>query len=257
MGNQSKNGAERVILSWSGGKDSALALEALRGDGYDVVSLLCTVAGQFQRVSHHGVRVELLEAQAEAVGVPLHRVDLPAEHNQPCTNDQYEAAMEAALGPYLEKGIRTVAFGDLMLQDIRAYREDRLGRIGMAGLFPLWGLPTGSLARRFVADGYRAYLSCVTREGLGEAFAGAALDEAFLDRLPAGCDPCGENGEYHSFVWDGPIFSHPVPVRVGQKVNRDVRCFADLLLDKKPSANHPSPAGRRLDGWPEGRLNKG
>jgi len=259
MNRSSANPPERVVLSWSGGKDSALALQALRNGNYQVVSLLCTVAGEYGRVSHHGVRVELLEAQARAVGVPLHRVDLPSDPHRPCTNEHYEKAMSEALEPYLDAGIRTVAFGDLFLEDIREYREDRLARVGMKGLFPIWGEDTSKLVRRFIDDGFKARLSCVTMETLGERFAGRELDAALLADLPKGVDPCGEKGDYHSFVYDGPIFEHPLGIRVGEKVKRDVRCFADLILDPVPS---PSPSRgktaqpvRPLDTWAEGRLN--
>ncbi|MFW5925252.1 MAG: ATP-binding protein [Myxococcota bacterium] len=215
-----------VVLSWSGGKDSAMALHVLRGDPrYEVVSLLTTVAGEYQRISHHGVRLELLEEQAEAVGVPLHVLELPP---QP-TNAVYEQAMEEAMRHFLSRGVRTVAFGDLFLEDLRRYRESNLARVDMHGLFPLWGRDTTAMIHEFVDLGFRAHLVCVDGQKLTRGFAGRPLDGSLLADLPEDVDPCGENGEYHSFVHDGPVFTHPVPVRVGEIVSRDVRHFADLV----------------------------
>lgn len=232
---------EKIVLSWSGGKDSALALHALRQEGrYEVVALLSTVSQEFDRISHHGVRGELLARQAEAVGLPLHRVDLPTGHAGPCTNSQYDEVMREAMSSYPAAGVRRVAFGDLFLEDIRQYRESRLAELDMQGVFPLWGTPTDELARRFVALGFKAYLSCVEDAKLGERFAGRLLDAQLLADLPEAVDPCGERGEYHSFVYDGPIFQKPVPVRLGEIVRRDVRWFADLLPADQPSAAEPA-----------------
>jgi uncharacterized protein (TIGR00290 family) len=217
---------EPVVLSWSGGKDSAMALHALRQDpSVHVVALLTTVASEFERVSHHGVRAEVMTRQAEAVGVPLHRIDLPREP----TNAVYEAAMEQAMHHFLEQGVRRVAFGDIFLEDLRRYREDNLARVDMQALFPLWGQDTGVLMERFIRLGFEATLVCVDGAKLDRSFAGRCLDASLLADLPPGVDPCGENGEYHSFVHGGPIFQAPLRVRVGEVVARDTRYFADLL----------------------------
>ncbi len=221
-------GKEKLVFSWSGGKDSALALHELRqSDRYEVVALLTTVAEQYRRVSHHGVREELLEMQAAAIGVPLDKLYLPA--SSPCTNAQFEELMARALARYRAAGVLLVAHGDLFLQDLRDYRERNLARTGMQGLFPLWRRDTTELFNTFIQLGFKAYLSCVDGQKLSEAFAGRAIDAGLLGDLPAGVDPCGEYGEYHSFVYDGPIFQRPVPVRVGEVVLRDTRYYADLL----------------------------
>lgn len=232
------NGIEDVVLSWSGGKDSALALHELQKSGrYRVVSLLTTLALEYDRVSHHGVRGELLDRQAEALSIPLNKLYISVASSQLCResdNDvmlDYERRMDQVLARYQAAGITTVAFGDIFLADLRSYREKKLAGRGMKGLFPLWQRHTNELVRTFIATGFKAYLSCVDGELLGETFAGRSLDSRFLEDLPEGVDPCGENGEYHSFVHDGPIFRAPVPVRVGEIVQRDRRFFADLLPD--------------------------
>jgi uncharacterized protein (TIGR00290 family) len=218
---------EQVILSWSGGKDSAMALYELRRSGdYEVVALLTTVAREFERVSHHGVRVELLEEQAAAVGVALHKLYLPLDR---CTNAEYEALMERTMLDFCGSGIRTVAFGDIFLADLRAYRERNLAKVGMRGLFPLWHRDTAELMRTFISLGFRAHLACVDGTKLRREFAGRAIDAPLLCNLPPEVDPCGENGEFHSFVYDGPIFRRPVCVTVGEVVSRDSRYFADLM----------------------------
>lgn len=252
-----KSTDKRVVLSWSGGKDSALALQALRANGYEVISLLTTVASDYDRISHHGVRASLLEEQARAADIPLHRVDLPTNKDHACTNEQYEKVMREALERYLDIGVRTVAFGDIYLKDLRAYRESRLAQVGMMGLFPLWGQSTEALVRRFIDGGFKAYLSCVSLESLDRSFAGRSLDAAFVEDLPDGLDVCGEKGEYHSFVYDGPVFKQPLRIRVGERVVRDVRCFADLLFDQEAaqtSAQADNAARRPLDDWAEARL---
>jgi len=218
---------ERVILSWSGGKDSAMALYELRRSGdYEVIALLTTVAREFERVSHHGVRVELLEEQAAAVGVALHKLYLPPDR---CTNEEYEALMERTMLDFWARGVRTVAFGDIFLADLRAYRERNLAKVGMRGLFPIWHRDTAELMRTFIGLGFRARLACVDGTKLGREFAGRTIDAALLSDLPSEVDPCGENGEFHSFVYDGPIFRRPVRVTVGETVSRDSRYFADLV----------------------------
>lgn len=228
---------EPVVMSWSGGKDSAMALlELLRGDSYQVVSLLTSVSEEYRRISHHGVRESLLDEQAKAIGIPLRKVYLPSETNGGCTNEVYEAIMAEVMSNYRGEGISTVCFGDLFLEDLRVWREANLARVGMRGIFPIWKRNTARFAREFIALGCKAFLSCVEMR-LGAAFAGREYDEALLCDLPSGIDPCGENGEFHSFVYDGPIFQRPVPVRVGKTVVRDGRYYADLLSEKdKPAA---------------------
>lgn len=218
-----------VVMSWSGGKDGAVALqELLRDDQFEVVALMTSMSEEYRRVSHHGVRETLVDQQAAAVGLPLKKVYLPSENNRPCTNAVYKQMMGAALAGFRAQGIRTVAFGDLFLEDLRAWREASLAEAGMSGLFPVWGRDTTQFANDFIRSGFRAYLSCV--EGtLGPQFVGRELDEDLLRDLPAGIDPCGERGEFHSFVYDGPIFAHPVPVTVGEIATRDGRHYADLL----------------------------
>ena len=223
---------EKVILSWSGGKDSAMALYALLKSGrYEVVSLLTTVSEQYKRISHHGVRVELLEQQAAALGIYLHKLYLPGAN---CSFEDYEAIMKKAMLEYKNKGILTVAFGDVFLQDLREYRERNLAKVGMKAIFPNWHRDTSELFQEFVGLGFKAYLTCVDNEKLGKDFAGRTIDTDLIHDLPDGVDPCGENGEFHTYVYDGPIFQRPVEVTVGQVVLRDVRYFADLIpLDRR------------------------
>ncbi|MDF1501834.1 adenine nucleotide alpha hydrolase [Roseisolibacter sp. H3M3-2] len=216
----------RALLSWSGGKDSALALHRLRETGaLAVEGLLTTITAEYDRISMHGVRRALLEAQAEAVGLPLRTVAIPPG----CTNDEYEARTGAALAAWAMEGGQAVAFGDLFLADVRGYRERLVSAHPLTPAFPLWGEDTTALARRFVALGFRAVLVCVDPKQLDPRFAGRAYDDALLDELPAGVDPCGENGEFHTFVWDGPVFGRAVPVRAGEVVERGGFVFADLL----------------------------
>ena len=221
----------RALLSWSSGKDAAWALHVLRQQGdVEVVGLLTTVNRAFERVAMHAVREQLLEAQAQAAGLPLWKVDIPF----PCPNEAYEAAMGAACAKAASEGIEAIAFGDLFLEDIRAYRVEKLAGSGLRPLFPLWGRDTAALAREMIAGGLKAALTCVDPGRLDPAFAGRAFDAALLADLPPAVDPCGERGEFHSFAWDGPMFSHPVPIRRGEVVERDGFVFADLL----PEAAH-------------------
>lgn len=214
------------MQSWSGGKDSCLALaELLTGGAGPVVGLLTTITEEFDRVSMHGVRSAALRRQAAALGLPLHTVTIPPN----ASNREYEARMAKAVDRLLADGVTAIAFGDLFLADIRAYREKQLAGTGITPLFPLWLRDTRALARRFVAEGYRAILTCVDTRVLDAAFAGRAFDEALLADLPAAVDPCGENGEFHTFVFDGPIFREPVPVTRGEAVQRDAWCFCDLI----------------------------
>jgi uncharacterized protein (TIGR00290 family) len=215
-----------VVLSWSGGKDSALALWAMREEqGVEPVALLTTFTEDYGRVSMHAVRRELLEAQAAAVGVPLIEVRIPAV----CSNEVYEERMAAALAaPPLDE-VDEFAFADLFLADIRAYREERLAAIGRRATFPVWGRDTTALAARFIDASFEATLVCVDPRRLDRSFAGRAFDADLLRDLPAGVDPCGENGEFHTFVTAGPIFSAPLAVEHGETVERDGFVFHDLL----------------------------
>jgi uncharacterized protein (TIGR00290 family) len=219
---------EPLILSWSGGKDSTLALAALRASGdWDPIVLLTSVTSGYERVSIHGVRRELLVAQAEALGAPLHEFRLePAG-----SNEAYDAALAGALRGAAEgTGARHVAYGDLFLADVRRYREERLVALGLTPVFPLWSEDTTRLARAFVASRYAAWLVCVDTTQLAADYAGRAFDAGLLADLPEGVDPCGENGEFHTFVWDGPAFAFPVRCQPGEVVLRDGRfAYAELV----------------------------
>ncbi len=218
-----------VIFAWSGGKDSALALAEVLSSGRDqVVGLLTTVTAGHDRISMHGVRRTLLHRQAEALGLPLREVLISPQSS----NEEYEAKMGAALADLTAAApaVDGVVFGDLFLEDIRAYRERMLARIGMRGLFPLWHRDTACLAGEFVRRGYKAILACVDSRALAAEFAGREFDAALLADLPRGVDPCGENGEFHTFVYGGPIFAHPLAVRRGQIVVREGRfVYCDLV----------------------------
>jgi uncharacterized protein (TIGR00290 family) len=216
----------RALLSWSGGKDSALALHRVLAERtHRVDGLLTTVTDEYERISMHGVRVALLEAQARSLGLPLRVARIP----RACTNDVYETVSRGALAAYAGEGGESVIFGDLFLEDVRAYREALLAPLPLAPSFPLWGEDTRELARRFVALGFRAVLACVDPTQIDPSFAGREYDEALLDELPASADPCGERGEFHTFVYDGPIFRAPVPIARGEVVTRDGFVFCDLL----------------------------
>ena len=215
-----------VILSWSGGKDSMMALEALRRDErYSVEGLLTTLTEGYDRISMHGVRRTLLQQQARALGLPLHEVFIP----QQCTNADYRERMRAVLQQFKDRNITTIAHGDLFLEDIRAYREENLAKLGLTGLFPLWLVPTGELARTVIDSGYRAVTVCIDGEALDKQYVGREYNDEFIASLPAGTDICGENGEFHTFVYDGPLFSAPVPFTIGETVLRDNRFwYCDL-----------------------------
>lgn len=224
---------EPLIFCWSGGKDSALALHALRqADDFEVVGLLTTVTAGYDRVSMHGVRRELLHAQAAALGLPLQEVSITPGAG----NAEYERAMGAALERCREDGVRHVGFGDIFLEDLREYRERNLARVGMQAVFPVWRRDTAELVASFHALGFRAVTAVVDPRVLPESFVGREIDARFVLDLPAGVDPCGENGEYHSFVYDGPIFARPVPVERGEIVLRDGFVFCDLLPGPIPAA---------------------
>ena len=222
----STNHAVPVVVSWSGGKDSALALHALLMDpGIEVRGLLTTITDDYDRVSMHGVRAQLVAAQAEALGLPLHTARIPPR----CSNERYEAVTASALARLSDDGIRAVAFGDLFLTDVRAYRQRLVDTVGLAALFPLWGRPTDRLARDFVAAGFRAILACVDPRQLDVSHCGSEFDAALLNALPPSVDPCGENGEFHTFVYDGPMFERSLAPQLGEVVERDGYAFCDLL----------------------------
>ncbi|HTQ05008.1 MAG TPA: hypothetical protein VMI54_14185 [Polyangiaceae bacterium] len=216
----------KAIVSFSSGKDSAYALHLARRAGeLDIVGILTTVTAAFDRVAMHGVREMLLERQAAELGLPCYKVPIPS----PCPNDVYEAAMERAVLQAKSEGVSHFVFGDLFLEDIRKYREERLAPAGIAAVFPLWQRDTRVLAEEMVTAGLRAVVTCVDPRKLARSFAGRVFDARFLADLPAGVDPCGENGEFHTFVTDGPMFRRPIAVRAGEVVERDGFVFADVL----------------------------
>jgi uncharacterized protein (TIGR00290 family) len=218
---------ENVLLSWSGGKDGALALYELQASNdYQVSALLTTVTQEYDRITMHGVRRVLLEQQAKAVGLPLHTVLISASN----TDAEYRTKMREALQEHVNAGVSCVAFGDLFLEDVRRYREENLAQIDLQAVFPLWKRDTGELAHSFVDAGFKAIITCVDGEHLDGSFVGRRFDEQLLADLPPSVDPCGENGEFHSFVYDGPIFSHGVGYTTGVTVLRDDRFYyCDLL----------------------------
>ncbi len=216
----------KALLSWSSGKDSAWTLHVLRQQAeFDVVGLLTTVNGVHDRVAMHAVRRTLLETQAAAAGLPLWVVSIPS----PCSNEEYESAMRATVERAAAEGIEVMAFGDLYLEDIRRYREKNLAGTGLRPVFPLWLRPTDVLAREMIDGGLQARITCVDPRKLPATFAGRAFDASFLTDLPKDVDPCGENGEFHSFVWAGPMFRSPVDIALGEVVTRDGFVFADLV----------------------------
>jgi uncharacterized protein (TIGR00290 family) len=215
----------RVLLSWSSGKDSAWSLHVLRGRGeVDVVGLVTTINERHERVAMHAVRTALLEAQAAAAGLPVWKIPIPDQ----ATNEQYEAAMRAVVERARREGVSAFAFGDLFLEDIRRYRERQLAGTGLAPLFPLWQRPPAALASEMVEAGLQAVITCVDPKALAADFAGRHFDRELLRVLPAEIDPCGENGEFHTFAYAGPMFSRPVAVAVGERVERDGFVFADV-----------------------------
>ena len=217
-----------TVLSWSGGKDAAYALYALHRRGEPVSELLTTITGEYDRSSMHGVRRSLYDRQARAIGCSIRYVDLPTTP----ADDEYAAIFERVVADYATQGVTSLAFGDLFLEDVRAYREDRLTDTPVAGTWPLWGMDTEALARAVVAAGFRATVVAVDGSKLDASAVGRPYDEAFLASLPSDVDPCGEHGSFHTFVWDGPVFDEPVAVEVGETVTRPVGetpyHFADL-----------------------------
>src|ERR1017187_5028210 len=242
---------KRILLSWSGGKDSAWALLLLRQQPqYEVVALLTTINEKFRRVAIHGFREELLDQQAESIGLPLWKVDLPF----PCSNADYESRMAQVCARAVAEGLHGIAFGDLFLEDIRAYRIEKLAGTGLEPIFPVWtpdlGISTADLASQMIAAGLRAHLTCIDPRHLSPSFAGRTFHAQLLAALPAGVDPCGERGEFHTFAFAGPIFSRTISVLPGETVERDNFIYADLLptLESEPSrptppeASHPQAA---------------
>lgn len=217
---------KKTMVSWSSGKDSAWMVHVLRQQAdIELAGLLTTVNEKYQRVAMHAVRVELLQAQADALGLPLWQIPIPS----PCPNEVYERAMAAAVKRAVDEGFTHMAFGDLFLEDIRRYREERLAGTGLTPIFPLFGADTTKLAREMVAGGLRARLTCVNPKVIDAKCAGRDFDASLLDELPASVDPCGERGEFHSFAYAGPMFSKPIAVTSGEIVERDGYFFADVL----------------------------
>ena len=235
---QSNPGPKRILLSWSGGKDSAWPLHLLRQQSeYEVVGLLTTLNEKFRRVAIHGFREELLDQQAASIGLPLWKVDLPF----PCTNADFESRMAQVCTRAVSEGLHGIAFGDLFLEDIRAYRIAMLTGTGLEPIFPVWcpslGMSTSELARQMIAAGLRAHLTCIDPRSLSPSFAGRTFDADLLADLPAEVDPCGERGEFHTFAFAGPIFSRTLSVLPGETVERDNFIYADLLPSPEPNTN--------------------
>jgi len=208
---------KKALFNWSGGKDSSICLhKVLEAGEYEVASLLTTVSEQYQRISQHGVRVDLLEKQAESIGIQLYKAMVPEWP----TMESYNELMSQTLSLFKEEGLSASIFGDIFLEDLRKYREEQLAKVGFQGVFPLWKIPTDELAKEFISLGFKAVIVCVDEKYLDERFVGREFDASFLKDLPKGIDPCGENGEFHSFVYDGPIFSAPIQFKRGEVVNR-------------------------------------
>jgi uncharacterized protein (TIGR00290 family) len=216
----------RTLLSWSTGKDSAWALHLLRQRAdFELVGLVTTINAAFDRVAMHGVRRVLVEAQAEAADLPLHVLPIP----YPCPNETYEAVMREFVARQVAEGVQAMAFGDLFLEDIRRYRETKLAGTGITPLFPVWGIDTARLARDMIGAGLVAHIACLDPRKLPAGLAGRRFDLDLLSELPAGVDPCAENGEFHTFACAGPMFRHPIPITVGEPVTRDGFVFCDLV----------------------------
>lgn len=230
----------RAVLFWSGGKDSGLALDRLRRAGeVEIVALITTVNSQYRRVSMHGVREELVAAQARAAGLPLDTMYVGPSG----TNEAYVAALRQTLGVWRARGVETVAFGDIFLADLRQWREALLAELGLRGIFPLWHADTTQLAQEFVARGFRAVLCCANDAMLGEDDVGRDMSSDFFASLPDRIDPCGENGEYHSFVWDGPVFDAPVAFKLGEKIYRPLEAAPVAAAANGPAIPVPAATG--------------
>jgi uncharacterized protein (TIGR00290 family) len=216
----------KAVIAWSGGKDSVLALNETNQENAIQIEALITTTTEDDRIAMHGIRKELILQQARSIGYPLEEVQIP----QNCSNDQYEIRMGKVFQKYFHSGVDSVVFGDLFLEDIRAYRENFLERIGMKGIFPLWKKNTAALAKQFIDSGFRAIIICVDTQKISNDFAGCEFDYKLLNALPKNVDPCGENGEFHTFVYDGPIFKEPVKIELGQKfLQQDRFYYCDLL----------------------------
>jgi uncharacterized protein (TIGR00290 family) len=217
---------EKVLLCWSSGKDSAISLyEIQKGKKYEIVALLTTITDGYDRVSMHGVPRTLVEQQAQSLGLPIEEVFI----SKSCSNEEYESKMREVLTRFKQEGVSSVVFGDVFLEEVRKYREDNLSQVGMKGIFPIWGRDTAELTRSFIALGFQAVTTCIDSRVLDKRFAGRKLDEHFLVELPPNVDPGGENGEFHSFVFDGPIFKERIAYTLGELVLRDSFYFCDLL----------------------------
>ena len=216
----------KALMSWSSGKDSAWALHKLQQNPeIELVGLFCTVNKEFDRVAMHGVRVELLQKQAESIGLPLEIIEIP----YPCSNAEYEKIMGQFVERVKNDNIEYFAFGDLFLEDVRNYREEKLKGSGIKPVFPIWGMPTDKLSREMISSGLRTVITCINPKQTPKEFVGKEFDEDFLDSLPGTIDPCGENGEFHSFVYDGPMFKDKIEIFVGDIIHRDDFVFADVL----------------------------
>ncbi len=225
---------EKIIFCFSGGKDSALGLhELIKTNDYEIVTLLTTVTGDYDRTSMHGVRIPLLDQQAQSIGLPLEKVVISKD----CTNEDYESKMRDTLQRYVNLGVTSIAFGDIFLEDLKLQRERNLAKIGLKAIFPLWKKDTTKLANNFIDAGFKTVITCVDTEVLDKKFSGRDFDKQFLADLPDETDPCGENGEFHSFAYDGPIFSKPILHEKGELVLRDNRFyFCDIIpIDDRPS----------------------
>ena len=217
---------KKLLFGWSGGKDSAMALyEIQKNNEYEVVSLLTTITEDYDRISMHGVRRLLVEQQANSLGIPLYEVFIPKS----CSNEIYGAKMSQALNKFKQDGVENVALGDIFLEDVRKYREDNLAQLNMKGVFPIWGRSTAELVKSFIALGFKSVVSCIDTKVLDKKFLGRQLDEDFIAELPSDIDPSGENGEFHSFVYDGPIFKQRIDYKRGESVLRDSFYFCDLI----------------------------
>lgn len=224
---------KKTLMSWSSGKDSAWALhKLLQNPEIEVVGLFCTVNREFNRVAMHGVSVELLLQQAARIGLPMELIEIP----YPCSNEEYENIMEKFVEKAKNNAIEFFAFGDLFLEDIRNYREQKLSSCGIKPVFPIWGSPTDALAKEMINNGLKTIITCIDPKQIPQEFVGKEFNDKFLASLPESVDPCGENGEFHSFVYDAPMFNSPIQISVGEIIHRDNFIFADLL---PATAIHP------------------